>query len=87
MADTRSAQSAPDETAEGAAPAKASGTVLLRSPMLEEFRVAAPKGKDGKPRGDDLLVTHDGVEVSPDEATKLTKLAAEHGVTLTAEDV
>lgn len=87
VADTKSAQSAPDETDEGAAPATASGKVLVRARMLEEFVVPAELDKNGKPKGDDLLVDSDGVEVSKREATKLIELAAEHGVSLTAEDV
>lgn len=87
MADEKSAQSAPDETDEGAAPATASGKVLLRAKLLEEFVVPAELDKNGKPKGKDVLVDSDGVEVSKREANKLIELAAEHGVTLTAEDV
>jgi len=87
VADSKSAPSAPDENTEGAAPAKASDKVLLTSKLLERFEVLAERGKDGKPKGDDLRVGPDGVEVSRSEADRLIKLAAESGVTLTAKDV
>jgi hypothetical protein len=88
MADTKAAQSAPDEKDdEGAAPAKASGKVLLRSKMLDEFLVPAERDKAGKPKGDDLLITHDGVEVTAKQAEDLIALAEAHNVTLTAKEI
>lgn len=86
MADDKSAQSAPDDTDEGAAPAKASDKVLLCSKQLEEFIVPAGVDKNGKSKGKDLVIDADGVEVSRSEADKLIELAAENGVTLTAKD-
>jgi hypothetical protein len=86
MADTKAAQSAPEDD-EGAAPAKASGKVLLRSKLLEEFLVPAERDKAGKPKGDDLLITHDGVEVTASQAKDLIALAETHNVTLTAKDI
>jgi hypothetical protein len=77
----------PVEVPEAQAPVEVkAGQVVISTRRTSEFVLRAELDDEGKPKGEDLRVTHVGVAVSKKDADRIQKLAADHGVVITVTE-